>query len=184
MPTTDRIGETLVRRWLDPQRRLSLAAGDFAPILRAYEEHVRRWELPTDGLSHAMMREGLSAFGLHLATRPASETLGITLNIHTPPLNIFLTGDAGERTLTGRAFTEDVQTATSSRLFVQAWVDAPATNFGWMLKGYESDTGTAKCFDSREAVDSALRPKLSVTFTVASPVEPTTWASVKELYRR
>lgn len=56
---------------------------------------------------------------------------------------------------------------------------------GAALKGFESaGSGTSKRFDSREAGDSALRPKLTVTFTVVSPVEPTTWTGVKALYRQ
>ena len=66
---------------------------------------------------------------------------------------------------------------------VQAWVDPSATNFGWMLRGYENANGSTKRFDSREALDPALRPQLIVDFTVASSVEPMTWTAVKALYR-
>jgi YVTN family beta-propeller protein len=120
MSATDKIGATTIQRWLDPRRILSLASGDFGAIFKAYEEHVRRWELPSDGLSFAMMRDGLAALGLHIVTRPTDETVGITFNIQKPPLNLFLTGDAGASTLTGRAFHDDVQTAESSRMFVQS----------------------------------------------------------------
>jgi hypothetical protein len=116
-----RIGEAVIHRALDRDRVLSLAEGDFAPIFLAYEEHIRRWELPVTDVSRARMQEGLAALGLHLSTRPAGETVGLTVNIRQPPLNLFLTGDAGERTLTGRSFSEDVQTGPSNRLFVQTF---------------------------------------------------------------
>ena len=48
---------------------------------------------------------------------------------------------------------------------VQAWVDAPASNFGWMLLGNEAGAGTAKRFDSRENAVEANRPRLTVDFT-------------------
>jgi hypothetical protein len=47
---------------------------------------------------------------------------------------------------------------------VQAWLDAPANNFGWLLRGDELNQPTAKRFDSRENPDQFLRPTLQVTF--------------------
>jgi molecular chaperone Hsp33 len=120
MPS-ERIGEAVIQRFLDPARVLRLAAADFGPIYLAYEEHVRRWELPLDATGTQLVREGLAALALHLATRPADETVGVTLNFRTPPLNVFLTGNAGTLTVTGRMFTEDVQTAGANRLFVQSY---------------------------------------------------------------
>jgi molecular chaperone Hsp33 len=117
----DRLGETRVRRYLDPDLVVSLAEADFAPIFRAYDEHVRRWELPMDGLAFTMMREGLAALGLHLAARPVDETVGVTINVQTPPLNLFLTGDGEDQVLTGRAFTEAVAAADTGRMFVQSY---------------------------------------------------------------
>lgn len=118
---SDRIGEATIRRALDPQHILSLAVGDFDLVFKAYEEHVRRWVLSLDDYARSRMQQGLAGLALHLSTRPAGETVGVTINMREPPLNLFLTGDAGERTFTGRAFTEDVQTGTSNRLFVQTF---------------------------------------------------------------
>jgi hypothetical protein len=125
IPPPEKSGVATVRRYLDPTHVVSLAEADFEPIFRVYAEHVNRWELPLDGLSLTMMREGLAAMALHLVGRPPDESVGVTINVQTPPLNIFLTGDPGERTLTGRVFTEDVRTGSSSRMFVQAF--RPAT---------------------------------------------------------
>jgi hypothetical protein len=125
MPQPDRIGETTIRRSLDRQRVLALAEARFDPIFRAYDEHVRRWELAADGLALAMACDGLAATALHVATGAADETVGFTVNILQPPLNVFLAGDAGQGTITGRVFTEGVQTAAASRLFVESW--RPAT---------------------------------------------------------
>jgi spore coat protein A len=46
----------------------------------------------------------------------------------------------------------------------QAWLGAPATNFGWVLLGDESVPQTAKRFETRETNTVAQRPRLSVTF--------------------
>ena len=47
---------------------------------------------------------------------------------------------------------------------VQAWLDDPSTNFGWLLKGNEG-ARSAKRFDSRENGTAANVPVLTITFT-------------------
>jgi len=115
-----RLGETTIQRYLDERQVLRLATADFAPVFQAYDEHVRRWELPVDTAGSRMAHDGLAALALHLATRPADESVGVTLNFCDPPLNIFLTGNAGNIAVTGRVFTEDVRVAGTGRLFVQS----------------------------------------------------------------
>lgn len=51
---------------------------------------------------------------------------------------------------------------------VQAWIDDPAANFGWLLRGAENIIGSARRFASREA-SGAMRPTLEVTFEAAAP---------------
>lgn len=50
---------------------------------------------------------------------------------------------------------------------VQGWLDQPDGNFGWLIRGEEDDTASAKRFGSREA-STASRPKLTIDF--APPV--------------
>lgn len=45
---------------------------------------------------------------------------------------------------------------------VQGWVNAPASNHGWLLKGDESQSSTAKAFATRE--NAGNNPSLIVTF--------------------
>lgn len=54
---------------------------------------------------------------------------------------------------------------------VQAWVNAPATNFGWVLVGNEAAGTTAKRFDSRENLAAGVQPELRVVFTPPGPLE-------------
>ena len=52
---------------------------------------------------------------------------------------------------------------------VQAWVDAPSSNNGWLLVGEEvADGGTAKRFNTRENTNVSTRPKLVVHFNPPS----------------
>jgi len=47
---------------------------------------------------------------------------------------------------------------------VEAWLDAPATNRGWVLIGGEDAPSTAKRFDSRESTDASTRPRLVIEY--------------------
>jgi hypothetical protein len=49
----------------------------------------------------------------------------------------------------------------------QGWLDAPATNFGWLIKGVEIGDTTAKRFDSKDNVFPALRPLLTIDYVDA-----------------
>jgi len=49
---------------------------------------------------------------------------------------------------------------------VQSWLNNPATNFGWLVLGDESDILTAKRFDTRE---SASPPVLTIQYRPAGP---------------
>jgi molecular chaperone Hsp33 len=120
VPKSTPLGRVTVHRSVDDARGVMAAEGDFTGLIEGYLEHVDRWESHVDGLTLAMMRQGLAATALHLSFRPADESAGITLNVAEPPVNVFLGGDAGRRTVTGRAFVHDVQTGEASRLFVQA----------------------------------------------------------------
>jgi len=55
---------------------------------------------------------------------------------------------------------------------VQAWVQAPASNHGWLLLAQsESTLRTARHFATREAVAADSRPRLTVTYTVPPRLE-------------
>jgi hypothetical protein len=51
---------------------------------------------------------------------------------------------------------------------VQSWVSDPTQNFGWMLRGDESQERTSKRFDSRQSSNPSTKPQLIVTFTPPS----------------
>jgi hypothetical protein len=51
----------------------------------------------------------------------------------------------------------------------QSMLDTPGANFGWILIGNETVSGSAKRLASREYSDPTVRPKLTVTYTVPTP---------------
>jgi hypothetical protein len=48
---------------------------------------------------------------------------------------------------------------------VQAWLDDPGGNFGWILMGGEESSSTAKRFHSRESVEPDVQPVLVVEYS-------------------
>ncbi len=65
------------------------------------------------------------------------------------------------------------------------WLQHPAENHGWMLRGVESGTRTVRRFDSREAAQTANRPTLAIHFSRREPVSSIarTWGGLKDSYR-
>ena len=50
-------------------------------------------------------------------------------------------------------------------------MDNPASNFGWILRGNESASSSAKQFASKENTNSAIRPTLSVTYILGTTTQ-------------
>lgn len=115
-----KIGEALIERAMDSERQALIAYGDFEQLFQAYLAHCRRWEDVPDHLALTAMRQGLAGAALYLSCRPRDEIVGWTISIQEPPLNLFLTGDAGTNSVTGRAFPDGVREAEANRLFVQS----------------------------------------------------------------
>jgi spore coat protein A len=55
--------------------------------------------------------------------------------------------------------------STAMRDDVQAWLDSPATNFGWIVIGNEIDTRAVNRFDSHDNLTASRRPMLQIDFT-------------------
>lgn len=53
---------------------------------------------------------------------------------------------------------------------VQAWVNDPSRNFGWLVRGDEVDSQTAKRLFGRGAFSSTDRPALTVEYSLPTPV--------------
>ncbi|RKZ13833.1 hypothetical protein DRQ53_02335 [bacterium] len=108
-----------VDRFVLPAQHAMLATGNFAALIRGWQEHAQRWELSVDGLGEVLMHQGLAGAALQLSFRVPEETTAFTLNLHQPPANLFVAGGGAAQTLTGRYYSEGVQESGFSRLFVQ-----------------------------------------------------------------
>ena len=60
---------------------------------------------------------------------------------------------------------------------VQDWLDTPAQNFGWVLRGDESQGSSARRIDSRESITPATRPALRIVYSVAPATVPVSWTA-------
>lgn len=77
---------------------------------------------------------------------------------------------ASATTIVTRALTTPYTWNSTPELIgdVRAWLDSPASNFGWMLVGADEVTpATFRGFYSRQTATAAFRPQLSVTFALA-----------------
>jgi hypothetical protein len=63
---------------------------------------------------------------------------------------------------------------------IHAWTSQTAPNYGWMLIGNEAITKSVRAFSSREG---GAPPQLTIYYSVATPVNQTTWGKIKIRYR-
>lgn len=66
---------------------------------------------------------------------------------------------------------------------LEAWIQNPETNFGWLLLGDETQNQTAKAIDTRESQTMENRPVLVIDFTRIIPVDRVTWGQIKALHK-
>ncbi len=71
---------------------------------------------------------------------------------------------------------------TSMANDVQAWLDSPGSNFGWVLIGVETVNRTSRRFGSREA--GAGQPTLTITYDAPLPTREASWGRVKNGFAR
>ena len=111
--------EIFIDRFSSREHNLLAARATFTPLFEDYLEHTRRWVGEPDGLVWTMMRQGLAAAALYLTCRPNDEQTAWTFNFPEPPLNLFITTDAGTGCVVGRFFDRHIQSTEHNRLFVQ-----------------------------------------------------------------
>lgn len=114
------VGEAELDRYVDNQHSALIAVARFLPLVQAYANHARRWQEEPDPLGMVMAHQALAAASLYLSCRPRDESIAWTINFKEPAINVFVAGDAAQETVVARVFTTDVQTADTSRLYVQS----------------------------------------------------------------
>jgi hypothetical protein len=91
--------------------------------------------------------------------------------------------DASATTSVGEADGFSTWSSPALTADVAAWIADPASCHGWLLRGDESTTGTARRFDSRESPTAAWQPRLLLFFSSSTPTRPWSWGRLQMLYR-
>lgn len=90
-------------------RNALVARADFGDLFVDYYLHLSANQIKVAPEHDAMFKRALSAFTLHLASRPWNELTAWTINFQDPLVNLFLAGDNQAGTVTGRVFDENVK---------------------------------------------------------------------------
>ncbi|MBM4112879.1 MAG: hypothetical protein FJ253_05810 [Phycisphaerae bacterium] len=80
--------------------------------------------------------------------------------------------ETASATLSTPMFGECVLSSEALAADVQAWIDDPASNFGWVGTGNEAVAQTTRRFVSHEGLVAENHPRLVVTFTPPPPCAP------------
>jgi spore coat protein A len=74
---------------------------------------------------------------------------------------------ASASTLVGGQNGPYTWSSATMRNDAQAWLDSPASNFGWIVIGNEVDTRAVNRFDTHENATASQRPTLTIDFTAS-----------------
>jgi len=91
----------------------------FSELYTDYYLHLMQHELRYDAVPDQLLKDGLAALTLHLASRPRTEATAWTMNLQDPLLNLFVTGSSRQGNVTGRVFTKDVKKGDKNLFFSQ-----------------------------------------------------------------
>jgi len=98
-----------IRCYFVRERNALLVRGDFAPIYTDFYLHLMQHAIRHSREHDELLKDGLAALTLHLASRPWNEAIAWTLSWQDPLQNVFITGSNRAGNIVGRLFTEDVR---------------------------------------------------------------------------
>lgn len=106
-----------VTTWFVRHRNVLFAQADFSPFYVDYYLHLSDQALKISPGHDALFKRALAGFVLHAASRPWNELTAWTINFQDPLVNLFLTGDNADGSVTGRVFSEDVKELPNNLFF-------------------------------------------------------------------
>jgi molecular chaperone Hsp33 len=108
-----------VRCYFVRKRNALLTRARFDTLFMDYYLHLMQHQLRHEPERDALLKDGLAALTLHLASRPWGEAAAWTVNFLSPLMNLFVTGSNRLGNVTGRIFTEDVKKGDRNLFFSQ-----------------------------------------------------------------
>ncbi|MBW8781958.1 MAG: Hsp33 family molecular chaperone HslO [Verrucomicrobia bacterium] len=106
-----------VTTWFVRHRNVLFAQADFLSLYVDYYLHLSDQALKVSPEHDALFKRALAGFVLHAASRPWNELTAWTINFQEPLVNLFLTGDNADGSVTGRVFSEDVKELPNNLFF-------------------------------------------------------------------
>lgn len=91
------------------ERNVLYSVADFGELFADYYLHIKDHHVDVTAEHADIFKDALAAFALHCASHPRHENIAWTINFQDPLINLFLAGDTGEGTLTGRVFADNVK---------------------------------------------------------------------------
>ena len=116
-PPSDKETGLEVRSWFVRERNALLAQAEFGPMYVDYYLHLADHGIKPDPEHDAMFKRALAGFVLHCVSRPWNEITAWTINFQQPLVNLFLTGDNEDGSVTGRVFTDNVKEMPENLFF-------------------------------------------------------------------
>ena len=98
-----------VRTYFVRNRNALVARASFSEMFVDYYLHMGEQKIRLQPEYDAMFKRALVGLTLHLASRPWNEMVAWTLHYQKPLVNLFLTGDNSDGSITGRVFEENVR---------------------------------------------------------------------------
>lgn len=106
----DAMSAVEIRCYFVRHRNALLVRGDFGEMYMDYYLHWMQHGIQLDPTCDNSLKESVAALTLHMASKPFDETAAWTINFVDPRVNVFVTGNNGDGTVTGRVWTDNVQT--------------------------------------------------------------------------
>lgn len=106
-----------VRTFYVRSRNVLFAKADFGDLYVDYYLHLSEHAIKPQPEHDDMFKRALAGFVLHQASRPWNEHTAWTINFQQPLVNLFLTGDNPDGTVTGRIFDQNVKELPSSLFY-------------------------------------------------------------------
>lgn len=122
-PEKEAVAEaTLIRSEFVRGRNALLVRGDFSPVYTDFYLHQMQHGIRHQVAQDSLIKDGIAALALHLASRPWNEAIAWTLSWQDPLQNVFITGSNRIGNIVGRLFTEDVRERDTNLLISQVTV--------------------------------------------------------------
>lgn len=106
-----------VTTWFVRSRNALFTKAEFGPLYVDYYLHLSEQAIKVAPEHDAMFKRALAAYVLHAVSRPWNEMTAWTINFQDPLVNLFITGDNEDGSVTGRVFVENVKQLPSNLFF-------------------------------------------------------------------